>query len=239
MISNKKSKIIKIILTIVSIALFVGLIVYLFPTMKQINTTDGQIAFKEKLNSMGVGKYIVMFLLECAQILLVVLPGEPLEVLSGMCFGIVGGTIFICICVFITTTLIFYLVRKFGRNYVENFFKKEKLEKIEKSKFFKDSKNIELIMILLFLIPGTPKDILVYLGGLLPIKPIRFILISTFARFPSVISSTLVGARLLNGDIKNSILIYALSFLVAAIIILIVNKFDKNKVTREAIDVIK
>lgn len=237
--NNKKSKILKIVLTLSSIALFIGLIIYLFPTMKGIATPEGRIAFQEKLNSLGMGKFWVMLALQCAQILLVVLPGEPLEVLAGMCFGTFWGTIFICGTVWVTTSLIFYMVRKFGKSYLEQFFKKDKLEKIENSKFFRDSKNIELVMTILFIIPGTPKDLLVYLGGLLPIKPLRFILISTFARFPSVISSTLVGANILNGNLKMIVIVYIVTFIIAASVIFLVNKFDKNKIAKEAIDVMK
>lgn len=237
--NSKKGKILRATLTIASIALFIGLIIYLWPTMKGIATPEGRLIFQEKLNSMGMGKFWVMLALQCAQILLVVLPGEPLEVLSGMCFGTFWGTVFILGTVFATTSLIFYMVRKYGKSYLEQFFKKEKIEKIEHSKFFKNPKNIELVMTILFIIPGTPKDLLVYLGGLLPIKPSRFVLISTFARFPSVISSTLVGANILNGNVKMIILIYLITFLVAALMIFLVNKFDKNKITKEAIDVIK
>lgn len=236
---KKKRKAIKIVLNILSIALFVGLIIYLLPMMKEILTPEGRIAFKERLDSMGPGKFWVMFLLEIAQILLVVLPGEPLEIMSGMCFGTFWGTVFIMVTVALTTSLIFYLVRRFGREYVEEFFKKEKLEKIENSKFFKDEKNIEIVMTILFIIPGTPKDLLVYLGGLLPIKPLRFVLISTFARFPSVITSTIVGSSILNGNIKSSIIIYVATFLITLAIIFIVNRFDKNKITRDAIKTMK
>ncbi len=235
---NKK-KILKIILNIITIALFIGLIVYLLPVMKGLLTNEGRIEFKNKLDGMGAGKFWVLFALEIAQILLVVLPGEPLEILAGMCYGTVGGTIFIMATVCLTTTIIFLLVRKFGRAYVEEFFSKEKIDKIENSKFFKDSKNIEIIMTILFIIPGTPKDLLVYIGGLLPIKPVRFILISTFARFPSVITSTLMGASLLNGNITMSIIIYIATFLITLIFIFIVNKLDKNKIASEAIKSIK
>ena len=235
----KNKKILKNILTICVLIVIVGLIIYLFPILKGLISEEGRIAFKEKLDSLGAGKFGVMFALQILQILLVIIPGEPLEILSGMCFGTFWGTIFILATVFITTTLIFMLVRKFGKSYVEHFFKKEKLEKIENSKFFGDQKNVELVMSILFLIPGTPKDLLVYIGGLLPIKSRRFIMISTFARFPSVISSTLVGSNILKGNFWFSLLVYVITFLIAALIILAVNKFDKSKVTKEAIEAIK
>ena len=236
---KNKKKILKIILTMLSIVLFVGLIIYLLPVMKGLLTQEGRLVFKERLDGMGTGKFWIMFALEVAQILLVVLPGEPLEILAGMCFGTILGTVFIMLTVCFTTTVIFLLVRRFGRAYVEEFFRKDKLDKIENSKFFKDQKNIEIIMTILFIVPGTPKDLLVYLGGLLPIKPVRFILISTFARFPSVITSTLMGASLLNGSILTSVIIYIVTFLVTLIFIFIVNKFDKNKVASEAIKSLK
>ena len=236
---KNKNKIVKITLMVLSVALFVGLIVYLWPTMKGVVTQEGRIQFKEKLDSMGAGKYAVMFALEIAQIMLVILPGEPLEIMAGMCFGTVGGTIFIMATVCIATSIIFFFVRKFGRAFVEEFFNKDKLDKIENSKFFKDPKNIEIVMTILFIIPGTPKDLLVYIGGLLPIKPVRFILISTFARFPSVITSTLMGASILSGNIKTSIIIYVVTFLVTLTIIFIVNKFDKNNLTKDAIKSMK
>lgn len=236
---KNKKKIVKITLMVLSVALFVGLIVYLWPTMKGVVTQEGRIQFKEKLDSMGAGKYAVMFALEIAQIMLVILPGEPLEIMAGMCFGTVGGTIFIMATVCIATSIIFFFVRKFGRAFVEEFFNKDKLDKIENSKFFKDPKNIEIVMTILFIIPGTPKDLLVYIGGLLPIKPVRFILISTFARFPSVITSTLMGASILSGNIKTSIIIYVVTFSVTLAIIFIVNKFDKNNLTKDAIKSMK
>ena len=102
--------------------------------MKGITTPEGRLKFQQKLDGMGMGKFWVLLALQFAQILLVVLPGEPLEVLAGMCYGTVGGTIFILATVFITTTLIFYLVKKYGRSYIEQFFKKEKIEKIVKEK---------------------------------------------------------------------------------------------------------
>ena len=156
-----------------------------------------------------------------------------------MCYGTLGGTLFITFSAFIITTLIFLAVRVLGRKFVYSFCKEESVKKIENSKLFQNPKKIEWIMLILFLIPGTPKDLLVYIAGLLPIKPIRFILISTFARFPSVISSTIAGENILNGNLKISIIAYILTFIIVGIAIYIINKLDKSKTTEEAINFFK
>lgn len=235
----KKRKIINIIIIVMVIAIFALAIAYLAPIMKDISTKEGQIEFKEKIDNLGILGLLILFGLEVAQIFFVVIPGEPLEILAGMCYGSIGGTIFITLSVFITTAILFFLVRKYGRKFVYESFKKERIDKIENSKILKNPQKVERIMLILFLIPGTPKDLLVYIGGLLPIKPLRFILISTFARFPSVISSTIAGSRLAQGDIKTSVLVYGVTFLITAIILAIINLFDKEKETKQALEVLK
>ena len=156
-----------------------------------------------------------------------------------MCYGGIGGTIFITVSVFIITTIIFFTVRKLGRRFVYSFCSKEKIEKIENSKLFKNEKKIEWIMLILFLIPGTPKDLLVYIGGLLQLKPLKFILISTFARLPSVVSSTFAGSSIAGGNWKFSIIIYAVTFILVGLFIFIANKFDKDKTAEEAMKIMK
>ncbi len=236
---KNKVKIFKIILTVLVIVLFIGIIAYLFPVMKNLSTVEGQIAFKQKVENSGFLGLLTLFALQVAQIFLIVVPGEPIEILAGMCYGGIGGTIFIMVSAFIISTTIFLLVRKIGRKFVYDFCDSEKVAKIENSKIFQNPKKIEMIMLILFLIPGTPKDLMVYIAGLLPIKPIKFILISTFARFPSVISSTLAGENFAVGDWKMSIIIYAVVFLIVGIIIFFINKFDKNKTTDEVLKAIK
>lgn len=236
---RKKIKILKIILLILVTCLLIGITIYLFPVMKDLTNTEGQIAFKEKVESSGIWGLLTLFGLQFAQIFLIILPGEPVEILAGMCYGTIGGSIFITVSACIITAFVFFLVRKLGRNFVYEFFDSKKIEKIENSKIFKNPKKIEWIMIILFLIPGTPKDLLVYIGGLLPLKPLRFILISTFARFPSVISSTIAGENLALGNWQMSLIVYAITFVIIGIIMLIINKFDKTNITKEAIETIK
>ena len=236
---KNKVKIFKVFLTIIVLSLFLGIIIYLFPIMKDLSTLEGQIAFKEKVENSGVLGMLSLFGLQVAQIFLIIVPGEPIEILSGMYYGSLWGTIFIMVSACIISTTIFLLVRKFGRKFVYDFCDKKKVEKIENSKVFQNPKKIEFIMLILFLIPGTPKDLLVYVAGLLPIKPLKFIIISTFARFPSVITSTLAGEQLAIGDWKMSIILYVAILILVALAVFIINKFDKDKITKDAIKSIK
>lgn len=233
---KQKIKTMKILLTIL-IVIILGIFIWkLAPFMTDLSTKEGQIAFKNKISDMGFLGIFMLFGLQIVQILLVILPGEPFEVLAGMCYGAWGGTLFITISVFITTTIIFFTVRKLGKKYLYNFFKKEKVDKIMKSKLLKNPRNLEMILCVLFFLPATPKDLFVYIGGLLPVKPLRFILISTLVRFPSVITSTMVGANITKGNWEISILIYAVTFIIAMASIYLVSLKDKNK---EFIDIIK
>lgn len=234
--NQKKIKIIKTTLTVI-ILVILGIFLWkIAPFIKDLSTTKGQIAFKNKINSMGFAGLLLLFSLQVLQILLVVLPGEPFEVLAGMCYGTWGGWLFITLSVFITTTIIFFSVRKLGQKYLYNFFKKEKVEKIMNSKLLKNETNLEIILCLVFLLPGTPKDLFVYIGGLLPVKPLRFILIATLVRFPSVITSTMVGANISNGNWRISLLVYLVTFIVTAIFMIVLKIKDKNK---ELIEIMK
>lgn len=236
---KQKVKVFKLTMTILAIAIIVGIIIYMFPVMRKLSTKEGQLAFKEKVSSSGILGLLMLFALQVAQIFLIIIPGEPIEILAGMCYGPIWGTVFIMVSAGIISTIIFFLVRKYGKRFVYNFCDKEKVAKIENSKLFKNPNKIEMIMFILFLLPGTPKDLLVYIAGLLPINPVKFVLISVFARFPSVISSTLAGANLAVGDWKKSIVMYLAIVLVAIIVILIANKFDKDKLAEKAIKTIK
>ena len=236
---QNKAKIIKLIALIIILAVLVIATIYMMPIMKQINTSEGQTQFKEKITNSGITGMLILFGLELAQVVLAILPGEPVELLAGICFGPIWGTIFLMISVFIVTAMIYFFVKKYGKDFIYEFFPKEKVNKLENSKLFKEPQKLETVMALLFLIPGTPKDLLVYIGGILPIKTSRFLAIATLLRFPSIISSTIAGDKLLNGQWQISLLAYLITFIITIIVIIIVNKLDKNKVAEDVIKTVK
>ena len=236
---KNSKKAFKIIMLILIIAIIVAIIYYLFPVVKNLSTPEGQVAFKEKISNSGVLGFLMLFGLQFAQIFLFIIPGEPIEILAGICYGPIWGTIFVMISAAIITLFIYLLVHKFGRKFIYDFCGEEKIKKIENAKVFKNPKTIGFIIFILFFIPGTPKDLFTFIAALFPIKPLNFIIISTIARFPSIISSTLAGDNLLAGNWKMSLIVYGVTFLIVGIIILCMRKFDKDKVTDEVLKSIK
>ena len=236
---KKKLKIFKIILLIIVVIILTVITVYLFPVMKNLSTKEGQIAFKEKVTNSGVYGLLLLFIIQVAQIFLFILPGEPIEILAGMCYGWFWGTIIIMLSSATIATVIFLLVRKIGKQFVYDFSDEEKIKKIENNKIFQNPKKIELVLFILFVVPGTPKDLLTYLAGLLPIKTSRFIVISTIARIPSIVTSTIAGANIATGDWKKGIILYLLIVAIVAIALFIFNKFDKDKTTESVLTSIK
>lgn len=223
---SKKVKIFKIIVFCIFIILVGILAVKFYPFFRDISTIEGQETFRDELQAMGFAGMLLLASLQFAQIFLVVLPGEPLEILAGMCYGPVGGMFFIFVTVFLTTTVIYFIVKKYKEKYLYNFFEKEKVQKFLNNKWIKNPKKTQILLTILFFIPASPKDLLTYCGALLNIKPLKFILIATFARFPSIISSTLVGSHLVYGDWKSIAIIYGITTIFAVLLLVIYNIVD-------------
>jgi len=194
---NDKAKIIKIVTLVVFIIIMIFLTIKIFPIFKSISTEEGRMSFKEDMEGLGIKGIFAIIGLMIVQIFLPILPRRTTRNLSRNVISEQFGGLFIIFAgAFISSFAIFFAVRKFGRGFLYSFVSKERIEKLENSKLFSNPKRIYTILFILFFIPGTPKDLFVYVAGLLPIKPTKFLLISTFARFPSIISSTIAGSSL-------------------------------------------
>ncbi|MGB5822474.1 MAG: VTT domain-containing protein [Proteocatella sp.] len=140
-------------------------------------------------------------------------------------YGIWGGFLLSLSGMFIGSMIVFLLVRAFKYRFISLFMNEKKLEEY---KFLKDSPKLEAILSVLFLIPGAPKDTLVYYAGLTNISIRKFIFIVVFMRIPSMLFSTLIGSNLGVGNIKTSIWIL-IAVSIVGIAGLIYNKIYINK----------
>ncbi|QQO08303.1 TVP38/TMEM64 family protein [Breznakiella homolactica] len=190
---------------IVFAAVLVGLSILSVPFIKKLNDPLFQEWFTDWVDKLGIGGWFIVFGIQVLQIVVAVIPGEPVELIAGAAYGAFGGLI-VCLagCV-AASSLVFLLVRRFGMPLVTRLFGEDRLKKYT---FLNDAKKIEVLTFILFLIPGTPKDMLTYVAGLTPIGFARFLAISTFARIPSILTSTIMGDSVLQGNWLMFLLIF-------------------------------
>lgn len=149
-----------------------------------------------------------------AQILVAFIPGEALEIAGGYAFGAVWGTVLCLAAATLGSLLVFSLVRKFGVKLFEVFFPIEKLRSL---RFLKASKKRDLLFLIIFMIPGTPKDLLCYFAGLTDIRFGVWLLICSLGRLPSIITSTVGGDALGTEKYLLAVIVFAATLTVSAV----------------------
>ena len=175
------------------------------PMVRMLSQPDGQQQFQLWIDSLGFWGWFVLLGIQVLQIIVAFIPGEPVEIVSGMLYGAVGGFLTCELGILIGSVSIFYAVRAFGRPLIPAFIPEEKLASYS---FLHNAQKLERLTFILFFLPGTPKDVLTYVAGLTPISPLKFLAIATFARIPSVFSSTWAGATMVDGNWKMTALIF-------------------------------
>ena len=203
-----------------------GLALWAFsPVLGMLGKPDASELIREYIDGFGPAGVCVFLAIQILQIVVAFIPGEPIEVLAGMMYGTVPGLLMCMLGCFVGSILVFFLVKWLGRDLVHSFFSEEKLHKL---KFLNDKNSFEKLTFLLFFIPGTPKDILTYVAGLTPIRPLRFFIISSIARIPSIVTSTLAGSLLIKGQAGNSIIAFAVAGGLSLVGIFIYNQIVKR-----------
>lgn len=178
-----------------SIAAFVALSVFLLlavgrPMLRFIENPGG---FRAWVDGHGIWGRIAFVGMMFFQVVVAIIPGEPLEIAAGYAFGFWEGTLLCQIGIFLGSLTVFLFVRNWGIRVVEVFFPREK---ILSSKLLRDRRKRDALAFILMFIPGTPKDILTYCAGLTDMPLGTWLLISTIARIPSVVTSTIGGNAL-------------------------------------------
>lgn len=197
---------VKLAIVVLVIGFMIGLTIYLIPVIATLGTEEGRAQFTTFIHENGIWGVMILLAIQITQVILAVIPGEPVEVLAGLLFGTFWGYVWCTVGMLIGTILIFYAVRFFGKGVINALTESKQLEKF---KFLHDTRRLEMLVFILFFIPGTPKDILTYFMPLTKIKPLTFFVIVTVARIPSIVSSTFAGSSISEGNWMQSIIIFA------------------------------
>ena len=181
------------------------------PLAVWFTAADNRARFWKWIDGLGPIGILVFLLIQILQVVIAIIPGEPVELAAGMLYGVWGGLAVCLAGILIGSVGIFTLVRRLGKPFVQKILDEETVKKYD---FLHDAQKLDTLIFLMFLIPGTPKDALTYLCPLTDIRPSHFLLLSTLARVPSVISSTFAGANFADGNWLGSLIVLLITSLV-------------------------
>ena len=139
---------------------------------------------------------LILIALHVAQVLLAPIPGDALCIFGGYLFGTINGFLLSTLGMTIGSVLNFYFGRLLGNRIVRRIISAKTYAKYNR---LVQGKRI-LLIFLLFLVPGSPKDILCMLLGLTTIPIRMFIVLSAIARMPTTLAFSMQGAAFFSRD---------------------------------------
>ena len=227
--TDRKKKVI-VSVCIAAVVLLMAAVTYYVgkPMIKFVSEPE---RFRAWVDAHGIWGRLAFLGMTMLQVIVAVIPGEPMELVAGYAFGSVEGTALCIIGATLGGIPVFLLVRKFGMKAVEVFFSKEKTDSL---KFLKSSPKRDFWIFILFLIPGTPKDLLNYFVGLTDMKMSKWLLISLVARIPSIVTSTIGGDALGMKKYTFAAAVFAVTLAVSAAGILIYRKICRGHEANES-----
>lgn len=181
--------------------------------------------FQRWIEGKGAWGRLAFLGIQMLQVVIAMIPGEVFEIGAGYAFGAVEATLLCMAGTVVGSTLIFALTRVLGVKLVEAFISREKIHEL---KWLQNTRRLNNMIFWVFFIPGTPKDLLTYFVGLTPMKLSTFLVISTLARIPSIVSSTFGGHALGDQNYGLAIIIFAATGLISFLGKLIYDKLMKR-----------
>lgn len=227
-----KTDIIKFAGLIAFLVVIALVIVVIWPYISMAFEEGGLEKIVAEMDDAGFGGVLLLEALQLLQIIVAFIPGEVVQLAAGAIYGPwIGGLIILVGCI-ISSAIVFLLVRKLGAPFVHDMVPKKYILKLEE---FEHSKKFNLIVFILFLIPGLPKDLFTYVVPLTDMRFREFMLVTNIARIPGIILSTYAANGLINGDIWQSVAIFLALAIVSGVALIVFNRItDKvsTKVTK-------
>ena len=182
-------------------------------------------ALRSQLQSLGIlGQFIFVGIM-ALQVIFVFLPGEIVEIMAGFLYGPFGDMLACLLGSAIGSSLIYLFVKRFGIKFIDKLIGLDKLNEV---KFLKDKEKRNMLCFIIFFIPGTPKDILTYFIPLTDMKLSTFLFITTIARIPSIITSTIGGHAIGVQNYIFSIIVFGVTGIISMIGLFIYKKLTQK-----------
>jgi uncharacterized membrane protein YdjX (TVP38/TMEM64 family) len=152
---------------------------------------------KEVILSYGQYSVLAFLVLQVLQVVAFFIPGELVQIAGGYIYGAFLGGLLTLLGITIGSAVVYGIARAYGKPFIKMIISKRHLNFFEK---VLKLGSVNYIVLLLYLIPGIPKDVLAYICGISDITFKNFILYSTLGRIPGIFISTYFGSRIYTGN---------------------------------------
>lgn len=176
---------------VVLLILIIGIPLYLYFFQRDLlHSMRSMKDAKEFLLAQGNSAIIAYLAIQILQVIISIIPGNILQMAAGYIFGFRIGFLTSVIGVTIGSMITFHLGRFLGQDAMKMMFGEARFSKfMEKC----NSKRGFIILFILNLIPGGPKDLLCYVAGVSNMRFSVFITVVMAARIPALCASILFG----------------------------------------------
>ncbi len=206
---NKLHKKFKLFGTIFKLALLlfilIGLPLYIYffqyDLIERFSSMENVEAFFNNYKAQSVFIYIGTQIL---QIVICIIPGQWLQFAAGYMYGFWLGYLYSLIGAFLGSVLTYYIAKILGHDAMHLIFGEDKIKKMLKTL---NSKKAVVLVFIIFLIPGIPKDLCNYVAGLSEMKLKPFLIVSLIGRTPGMMGSLLIGRQIQTGGYVSAAVI--------------------------------
>ena len=212
------------------LALMVVIMVLLWPYIHEVFEPGGLSRVIDDVRNAGPLGFLILLAMQFMQIVVAFIPGEVVQMAAGMMYGPWLGAAVILLGCIISSAFVFAVVHRLGAPFVQDMVPTKYLDKF---RAFEESGKLSIVVFILFLIPAMPKDTFTYLVPLTNMRMRDFLILSNVGRIPGIVISTYAANGLVDGNITQSIIIFAVVAVIAIVAIVfrdkIMNLFHHDK----------
>jgi uncharacterized membrane protein YdjX (TVP38/TMEM64 family) len=229
-IKNNKVACAKFLIFIILFASTVLVAINLTPWVIELtkNPTD----IRSHMLSNGIMGYLMFISLQILHVIIAFIPGDVFYILGGFVFGTPLGFLLSWSGIMLGSILVFNFSRLLGKDFVNVFVSKEKIDKI--SNVLNSTKGM-IGLFVICLIPMIPKDPLIYAAGLTPVKASRLFLVYGISRIPTVLMLVMIGANTYDQNYSQGLILIGILVL-SSIIVYIMKKRNKHLKALEGLE---
>ena len=224
--SEKKTKR-KIFTALALVILVVGLFVLLFSgnNYRVIELIFSGKPVEEILTQIDLGwkGRIIFGVLSMLQVVLTVLPAEPVQVLSGIAYGFWQGVAICTAGVIVGNTAIYVLYKVYG-NRLSNYFQKQIEVDFD---VLRSSGRVSLMIFILYFLPAIPYGLICFFTASLNMKYPKYITLTVLGAIPSVMIGVALGHITTNNWIVSLIILAVLIVLIVLLYVYRAKVFNK------------